>query len=51
MADTSRIKTEIEPFVRKWLSECIGNTALVERSVALPSGGSYSMLQDSNYYY
>ena len=41
MADTSRIKTEIEPVVRKWLSSQIDNITFVERSVTLPSGGSY----------
>ncbi len=41
MADTSRIKTEIEPFVREWLSKCCENVILEERSVVLPSGGSY----------
>lgn len=41
MADTSRIKTEIEPFVREWLSNFCENVLLEERSVALPSGGSY----------
>lgn len=41
MADTSRIKKEIEPFVREWLSKRCDNVVLEERSVALPSGGSY----------
>lgn len=41
MADTSPIKKEIEPFVREWLSKRCDNVVLEERSVSLPSGGSY----------
>lgn len=41
MADTSLIKTEIEPCVRKWLSVHLDNVPLEEYSVVLPSGGSY----------
>lgn len=41
MADTSRIKSEIEPWIREWLSKHLQNRPLAERSVALPSGGSY----------
>lgn len=48
MADTSRIKTEIEPFVREWLSKRCGGLLLSERSVSLPSGGTYSFDAVSN---
>jgi len=41
MADTSLIKTEIEPYVRKWLSVHLDNVPLEERSVTLSSGGGY----------
>ena len=41
MVDTSLIKTEIEPFVRAWLSERCDGLWFEERSIALPSGGSY----------
>ena len=41
MADTSLIKTGIEPYVRKWLSVHLDNVPLVKCSVALPSGEGY----------
>lgn len=41
MADTTRIKKEIEPFVRAWLSKELGDTELTERPVTLLSGGVY----------
>ena len=41
MANTSRIKTEIEPVVRNWLKTQIGGVTLEERPVTFPSGGSY----------
>ena len=41
MADTNKIKTEIEPFIRGWLKTRVGETTLEERSVAFPTGGSY----------
>lgn len=41
MADTSRIKTDIEPVVRDWLQVQTGDLTLKERPVPLPSGGSY----------
>lgn len=41
MADTTRIKKEIEPFVRTWLGRELGDTTLMERDVTLLSGGVY----------
>ncbi len=41
MANTSKIKTEIEPAVRNWLKAEIGDDTLEERPVTLPSGDSY----------
>jgi hypothetical protein len=41
MADTTRIEKEIEPFVRVWLGEELGDTTLTERAVTLLSGGVY----------
>lgn len=41
MANTSKIKTDIEPTVRDWLKREIGDNTLEERPVSLPSGGTY----------
>lgn len=41
MADTNRIKTDIEPMVRNWLKMQVGDATLEERPVTFPSGGSY----------
>ena len=41
MANTSKIKTDIEPAVRDWLKREISDNTLEERPVSLPSGGSY----------
>ena len=41
MANTNRIKTDIEPVVREWLRVQTGDVTLEERSVTFPSGGSY----------
>lgn len=40
MANTSKIKTAIEPTVRDWLKREIGDNTLEERPVYLPSGGT-----------
>lgn len=41
MANTNKIKTEIEPAVRNWLKTQIGDDTLEERPMIFPSGGSY----------
>jgi hypothetical protein len=42
MADTTKIKTVIEPYVRNWLSDQFRGHVFRERSVQLASGGSYA---------
>lgn len=42
MADTTKIKTVIDPYVRSWLSEQFNGHVFEERPVQLTSGASYS---------
>lgn len=42
MADTTLIKTEIEPYVRKWLRRQFPGSVFAERPVLLSSGFSYN---------
>ncbi|MFC1920046.1 hypothetical protein ACFLWX_04575 [Chloroflexota bacterium] len=42
MADTTKIKTIIEPYVRDWLSKRYHGHVFKERSVQLTGGGSYA---------
>lgn len=41
MADTTKIKTEIEPYVRSWLSTQFTGHVFKEKSLHLTSGGNY----------
>ena len=41
MADTTKIKTVIEPYVRDWLAKQFPGHMFEERPVQLKSGGSY----------
>ena len=41
MADTTKIKTVIEPYVRDWLAKQFPRHVFEERPVQLKSGGSY----------
>ncbi len=42
MADTTRLKTVIEPYVRSWLSQRFGGQAFEEKPIILTGGGRYS---------
>jgi len=42
MADTTRIKTVIEPYVRKWLAEQFPGHVFKEKSVRLTTGETYA---------
>ena len=41
MADTTLIKTQIEPHIRQWLSTVFQDHTFKERDITLPTGGSY----------
>lgn len=42
MSDTTKIKTEIEPYVRQWLSKQFTGHAFTEKPVQLTTGESYA---------
>ena len=42
MADTTKIKTVIEPYVRNWLSKQFPGHVFKEKPIQLTTGGSYS---------
>ncbi|MBW1839827.1 MAG: hypothetical protein JRI49_07805 [Deltaproteobacteria bacterium] len=42
MADTTKIKTDIEPYVRDWLSRQFSGHIFKERSISLSTGSSYN---------
>lgn len=42
MADTTKIKTVIEPYVRSWLSEQFPGHVFEEKPVELATGGNYA---------
>ncbi len=42
MADTSKIKSEVEPYVQSWLSVKFPGHSFKEQSVKLPTGHTYA---------